>query len=222
MDVPIPISQCLTYPFATIPSATSNVFISQTTQSTVDAYAGISIDGSGNITLTANHTINELYDFVQSYCSKSANILVPASISTSDGTKFICSKNLTVSNCVLTAVSGQSLAMGSNTLAFIGTGSYLGNYTDSAGTHLSTIVSGFITGSDVVWLDPSVVGNGSGNNVLKITEGISGISDSYASTGAGLVDIGIFKPGYRPLYIRGVTPGSAIPVSQQLDLSYAA
>ena len=86
-------------------------------------------------------------------------------------------------------------------------------------------VSGLITGSDVVLTDPSITPDGSGSNVVAYWENIVGTSQSYTYTySAGkLVDIGVFKPGYRASYIRGVSLASGnqnIPVSQPQDPSY--
>lgn len=87
-------------------------------------------------------------------------------------------------------------------------------------------VSGVITGSDVVIYDASIPSDGSGSNVLQTSDAIAGTSVTYNYTYGvvATVNIGVFKSGYKPTYVNGVSlsvSGSSIPVSQPLDPNYA-
>lgn len=88
-------------------------------------------------------------------------------------------------------------------------------------------VSGFVTGSDVVIYDASIPADGSGSNVLQTSDAVSGTSATYSYTyvPATVVDIGVFKNGYKPTFVRGVVlsvSDATIPISQPLDPSYVA
>jgi hypothetical protein len=91
----------------------------------------------------------------------------------------------------------------------------------------SLTLTGLVAGSDVVIYDASIPADGSGSNVLQTFDAISGSSAtySYATGSVSVVNIGIFKAGYKPTPINGFTLGVgdvSIPVSQPLDPSYAA
>ena len=75
-----------------------------------------------------------------------------------------------------------------------------------------------------------------GSDIVVLQAGTSNIYqqiDSYSSTSwswnydpdlISLVDIGVLKPGYRPLYIRNLsltTAGASVPVAQSIDLNYS-
>ena len=88
-------------------------------------------------------------------------------------------------------------------------------------------VSGFATGSDVIIYDASVPSTGDGSNVLQTSDAVAGTSATYSYTyvPATVVDIGVFKNGYKPTFVRGVVlsiSDATIPVSQPLDPSYVA
>lgn len=81
----------------------------------------------------------------------------------------------------------------------------------------SLTVTGVVTGSDVVILDAGTT------TVLASGDNISGTTFAYARTDAGTVDIGVFKAGYVPLYVRGYylgVAGAVVPVAQVADRDY--
>jgi hypothetical protein len=101
-----------------------------------------------------------------------------------------------------------------------------GSYYSPASSATMT-VSGVVTGSDVVIYDASIPADGSGSNVLQTSDAIAGTSATYSYTyvPATVVDIGVFKNGYKPTFVRGVVLSASdatIPVSQPLDPSYVA
>jgi hypothetical protein len=101
-----------------------------------------------------------------------------------------------------------------------------GTYYSPASSATMT-VSGVVTGSDVVIYDASIPADGSGSNVLQTSDAIAGTSATYSYTyvPATVVDIGVFKNGYKPTFVRGVVLSASdatIPVSQPLDTSYVA
>lgn len=82
----------------------------------VSAYTGIMIDhGTNTITLSSNHTIQEVYDYVYYNLTLNANLSEPEYFTTTDGVTFTTTYSI-VNNSSLT---------GSGTL--ITTGTYSGS-----------------------------------------------------------------------------------------------
>jgi len=97
---------------------------------------------------------------------------------------------------------------------------------DNAASATLTI-SGLVTGSDVIIYDASITADGSGSNVLQTSDAVAGTSTTYGYTYGVVttVDIGVFKNGYKPTFVRGVVlsvSNATIPISQPLDPSYVA
>jgi hypothetical protein len=88
-------------------------------------------------------------------------------------------------------------------------------------------VTGVVPGSDVVIYDAEVIPDGNANNVLQTSDAIAGTSATYSYTFAAdtLVDVGVFRSGYVPFYVRNfLLPNSdqALPVAQRVDINYVA
>ena len=84
---------------------------------------------------------------------------------------------------------------------------------------ITLTISGFVTGSDVVIYQAGT------ETVRQQTEDISGTSTSYTYETTENIDIGVFKAGYRPFYIRNYalpTSNASVPVSQTVDRDYLA
>lgn len=88
-------------------------------------------------------------------------------------------------------------------------------------------VSGFVTGSDVIIYNASVASTGDGSNVIQTNDSVAGTSVSYTYTyvPGTTVDVGVFKNGYKPTYVRGIvlsTTNATIPINQPGDPSYVS
>lgn len=82
---------------------------------------------------------------------------------------------------------------------------------------ITLTISGFVTGSDVVIYQAGT------ETVRQQTEDISGTSTTYTYETTENVDIGVFKAGYRPFYIRNyalTSSNASVPVSQTVDRDY--
>lgn len=85
----------------------------------------------------------------------------------------------------------------------------------SAGTKLT--ITDLPLGCDAVVLTAGT------STVLAQADELSGATFVFEYTGAPVVDIGIFKPGYKPRYLRNLqlaATNAAIPVSLEIDRSY--
>lgn len=82
---------------------------------------------------------------------------------------------------------------------------------------ISLTLEGFPAGADIVILEAGT------STILEQVDQAAGPTYVYSYSTPVLVDIGIFKPGYKPRYLRNLqlaTSDSAIPVSLEIDRSY--
>jgi len=134
------ITETLTYPIATLTTPTANSYITQATQSTVHAYTGIAINsGTKVVTVTATHTIEELYDYIQDYLS--LNPTVDEWFTTVDGVTFTMTNGwaVTVSGAVKLTSTARKIAYTGGGALTLSSGAL---YEDSAGVQFD--VSGTV------------------------------------------------------------------------------
>jgi len=138
----------------TVSGLSSDVAVLQTnanvvaSEATALAYTGISINtGTQKITITSNHSIQELYDYCQAWLAQSANIATNEFLTTSNGQSFTLGYDLELNNAILSG-SG-TIDMPTKTLTFVGTGSTSLVVTDSVGTKVNISVSGYALGSRI-------------------------------------------------------------------------
>lgn len=87
-------------------------------------------------------------------------------------------------------------------------------------SQITLTISPVVTGSDVVIYEAGTT------TVLQYDEDIAGTASQYVYGGdevEDLIDVGIFKAGYTPFYIRGYELGgnnATLPVAQQVDRFY--
>lgn len=122
--------------------------IQQTNESTVGAYTGISINhATQKISLTANHTVRELYDYCYYNLCQTSNLGYSEFFTSTDGTNFTCTYDIEVNNCALSG-SGN-ISMPAKSLTFIGSGSTTMIVTDSTGVKVNINVNGFVANSRI-------------------------------------------------------------------------
>jgi len=96
-----------------------NAFITQANEATVAAYTGIAVDYAAKaVTVSASHTINDLYDYLQYHNALTTSIQYSEVFTTSDGVNytFATDWNLTVTG------AGVALTSSTQAIAFTGTG----------------------------------------------------------------------------------------------------
>jgi hypothetical protein len=87
-------------------------------EATAGAYTGITVDGSTEtITISADHTMQEIYDYVQWWSAQSTNVQYVVPMGSADGNTFIIAEDWRL------ICNGGSITSGiGKTLAFSGTG----------------------------------------------------------------------------------------------------
>ena len=104
-------------------------------EATALAYTGISIDPSlQKITVTSNHTMQELYDYTQAWLCTDANLRYATMLTTADKNNFTLTYDLEVNNCSLTG--GSTISMPTKTRTLVGTGYIQATVTDSVATYV--------------------------------------------------------------------------------------
>jgi hypothetical protein len=130
---------------------TANPFITESTQATVHAYTGITIDGT-SITISEDHTVQELYDFVQDYLHQDANLGVEEFFTTIDGENFVCTRDIILDGGNLTG--GTSINCGTNDFTLTD-GTYNGVIIDASGRRVHIKITGIVDGSQLYLEDTS-------------------------------------------------------------------
>ncbi len=172
------------------------------------------------VTVSGVYTLDQLYDYIKYWLALPENMVsVPVSFLSASGTEML------LGDWRLLVQPGAKLSAGSKLKSIKTTGIIVNAgvitcvYTSNAGTVARLTIAGFPSGSDVVVLAAGT------NTVLVAVDQVSGTSYDYVYTynGAASVDIGIIKPGYVPLYIRGyalTASAATLPVSLVTDRVY--
>jgi hypothetical protein len=200
-------------------------------ESTAGAYTGIAVNGAAQtITVTADHSIQEVYDYIQWWSTQSANMQYVVPITSADGNTFILAQNwdLICDGGDITSGTGKSLN-------FSGTGILQldGNTADnvnvvSGDVHLesATNLSGMNI-SDDLRIDTGAnstlsftnmdvggnVWNDSASNTLTINASSSSLTAGDPGTGNGQTNIVTSVT----ITIDGLITGSRVRVERQSD-----
>jgi hypothetical protein len=143
------ISEIIPYVYGEVTTPTVNTFITESTVATVAAYTGIAVDnGTQTITVSSNHTLEEVYDYLQYLNSLDAGMEYDEYLSTIDGTVYTSPYNFVVDNCALSA-SGHTIDVGSMDFSLVGTATYDGKWIDAGGTYVPIQLTGLVSGSTV-------------------------------------------------------------------------
>jgi hypothetical protein len=193
-STPLDIHETVTYPIATLTTPVANSFITEATQATVHAYTGISISG-GKITLTEDHTIQELYDYIQDYLS--LNPTVTDFFSTIDGTNYTCTYDIDINACILTG-TGKRIVMPTKTMTLISTGAFTGIVTDINGTKVAiTITVKTLNGTAIenarVLLEADTGGSMPYNTTVTITNSGTTATVTHATHGMASNDYVVIR-----------------------------
>lgn len=203
------------------PYVTSNPVIQQTTEATVAAYTGIAINHStSTITITSNHTIREIYDYIYYNLSQTANLTKAEWFLSDDALNYSSSYNMVLNNCAITGIG--NLSMPTSSLTLIGTTSSTVLITYSTGVYTSINVSGLVNGSRLQIYNVTTsteVYNGVPGTSYSVNKNWT--SDETIRIRAAYTSGATAKLGYETVGIFGNT-GLSIFVSQVDDTVYNA
>jgi hypothetical protein len=129
---------------------TENTFTSAN-KTTAAAYTGITVNGSTeSITISEDHTLQEIYDYCQWWASQSGNIEYDVPITTADGVNFTMASgwDFTVSATYTVTATDQNLTLsggGSYTI----TGDFTGIINDGTDYRVPVAFTGVVDGSRI-------------------------------------------------------------------------
>lgn len=145
------ISEIIPYIYGEVTTPVTNPFISEPVEATVAAYTGITVDdGTETITVSSNHTVNELYDYLQYVNATNTGMEFDEYFTTQDGSNYTCIYNLVIDNCALSG-AGKSIDLGAKTLTLVGTATFDGKWIDSTGDYAPILITGLVSGS-TLWI----------------------------------------------------------------------
>ena len=121
------------------------------TESTVGDYLGIALDYTTKIiTITADHSLTHIYEYIRYSDSLAANIDQPDTISTSDGTNYLLTANwnIDIADNVTVTATGKKLVMsGTGTYDLNISGQFIGIMADATKTRVPITLTGVVVGS---------------------------------------------------------------------------
>jgi hypothetical protein len=195
--------------------------ITETDASIVAVYTGISINHTTNtITLTANRTAAELYDYLKYDLSITANLAEPDYVSGTLASLNIGAYNLVINGCTFT--SGGTLTT-TGTITLGAGGNFVGTRIDSSGSISSAIatVTGLVAGSRVQIYNVTTATE-TANEIVASTSWALNYYNGSQFTAGDQIRIRIARLGYLPqlLLAAATTTGFSVPASQQTDAVY--
>lgn len=123
---------------------TTNAFITEADKSVVEAYTGIDITGN-TITITEDHTMQEVYDFSQSWAESNINCNEP--YTTADGQTFFSKFDLVLDGCHLSGVGKISMVV--NTVTYLNDATSSVDIIAIDGTHTNIKLTNLVDGSRI-------------------------------------------------------------------------
>jgi hypothetical protein len=118
-------------------------------ESTAGAYTGITVNGSAEtITVSSNHTLQEVYDYCNWWAAQSANMQYDMPMITSDGVNFLMVSgwDFVVSSTYTVTAEGQTLTL-SGGGSFTISGDFTGLITDGTNSRVPITLTGVADGS---------------------------------------------------------------------------
>jgi hypothetical protein len=118
-------------------------------ESTAGAYTGITVNGSAEtITVSSNHTLQEVYDYCNWWAAQSANMQYDMPMITSDGVNFsmVSGWDFVVSSTYTVTAEGQTLTL-SGGGSFTISGDFTGLITDGTNSRVPITLTGVADGS---------------------------------------------------------------------------
>ena len=195
-----------------------NPYITETDESTVDGYTGISIDHSNElVTISEDHTMDELYDYMQHDMQSNPVKAHPkGALITNNGSDYTLVYDLTIDGCTLSG-SGKFIDMHNNELTLSNDGSTSVKIQDVNGVLVAFSLYGLIDGSEVRVYKKSDM-----SELAGIEESGTSFAYNYNYTEDVDVIVVVFGIGYNPIRME-LTLGSndnSIPIQQQKDRWY--
>lgn len=185
----------------------TDAHITQTTEATVAAYTGITINHTAEtITISENHTLDEIYDYCQ-YDIISSTKQLDQTIHTSDGVNFVSEYSFVVNTGITVTATDQKLSMVSGeTYTLTGTAQFTGIIATTTTTRIPIKLTNIVDGSRY-WVGKQ----SDGTNIFEGTQSGSGtVTGYYEHTANTDIDIRVRKSSAPVKYKPWVGEGTLI------------
>ncbi|MBW2077898.1 MAG: hypothetical protein JRI71_10195 [Deltaproteobacteria bacterium] len=189
--------------------------ITQTTEATVAAYTGITINHTAEtITISEDHTLNEIYDYCQ-YDIIAATKQLNQTIHTADGVNFISEYSFVVNTGITVTATDQKLSMiAGETYTLTGTAQFTGIIATTTTTRIPIKLTNIVDGS-VYWVGKE----SDGSKIFEGTQSGSGAVTGYYEHTANIdVDIRVRKSSASVKYKPWVGEGSLVAAAFSLRI----
>jgi len=181
--------------------------ITETTEATVAAYTGITINHTAEtITISSNHTLDEIYDYCQ-YDMIASTKQLDQTMRTSDGVNFVSEYSFLVNTGITVTATDQKLSMVSGeTYTLTGTAQFTGIIATTTTTRIPVKMTNIVDGSRY-WVGKS----SDGSEIFKGTQSGSGTVTGYYEHTADIdIDIRVRKSSASTKYLPWVGDGTLV------------
>lgn len=185
----------------------TDIHITQTTEATVAAYTGITVNhATETITISENHILDEIYDYCQ-YDIIGSTKQIDQTIHTADGVNFVSEYSFIVNTGITVTATNQKLTIATGeSYTLTGTANFTGIIADSTATRVPIVLADVVDGTRY-----RIEITSSGVMIAEGTQSGSGtISSYYEHT----TDIGITvvarKGSAAPRYLPYRTTGTLL------------
>jgi len=182
-------------------------YITQTTEATVAAYTGITINHTTEtITISSNHTLDEIYDYCQ-YDMIASTKQLDQTTRTTDGVNFVSEYSFIVNTGITVTATDQKLSMVSGESYTLWAGAqFTGIIATTTTTRIPVKLTNIIDGSRY-WVGKS----SDGSEIFKGTQSGSGTVTGYYEHTADIdIDIRVRKSSASVKYLPWVGDGTLI------------
>jgi len=174
----------------------TNDFITETNESTVAGYSGISINHTTEtITISSNHTLNEIYDYCQ-YSAQQDPRNFDAVITTTDGKNFYCEYDFVINDGITVSASDKTLiCKGTKTYTLNGSADFTGIIGDQSKRRVPVELTNVVIGSQC-----GVYRKSDNYEIMNKTASSSTVKSYYEWTTDTDVEIRVRKASGAPKY----------------------
>jgi hypothetical protein len=181
--------------------------ITQTTEATVAAYTGITINHTAEtITISENHTLDEIYDYCQ-YDIIAATKQLDQTMHTADGVNFVSEYSFVVNTGITVTATDQKLStVSGETYTLTGTAQFTGIIATTTTTRIPVKLTNIVDGSRY-WVGKE----SDGSKIFDGTQSGSGTVTGYYEHTANInIDIRVRKSSASVKYQPWVGEGTLI------------
>lgn len=204
-------------PLQVLTTPVANPYITVSNSATVAGYTEFTINhATQTVTITADTTLDRLYDYAQYDLTIDANMGYTEWLTTLDGTNFTSTYNITL-NTGVDLTGGGTVDVGAMTFTRTGTATYDGIVITSTNRSVHTLLNGLVAGSTV-----QIYNTDDSTELYNAVVAGTSLDYLFTWTTDKAIRIRVRKVGYIPYEATGTidNTGFSLNVSQEVDSVY--